>query len=85
MRTSVGSGDPSTRIDADADGAPDAAERDFAEDGRTLPSPTAPEPSTDAPRAGEPRDEAHEPAPDGPLESGRGQGRGPTTTETDPR
>lgn len=85
MRTSVGSGDPSTRIDADADGAPDAAERDFAEDGRTLPSPTAPEPSPDATTAGKPSQEVDKPAPDGPLESARGEGRGPTTTETDPR
>lgn len=85
MKTSVGSGDPSTHIDVDADGAPDAAERDFAEDGRTLPSPTAPEPPADAPTGGAPRDEADKPAPDGPLESGRGEGRGPTTTATDPR
>ncbi|MGE5866732.1 MAG: hypothetical protein ACM32J_16790 [Rhizobacter sp.] len=85
MKTSVGSDDPSHRVDADADGASDLAERDFAEDGRTLPSPTAPEPAADKPAPAEPREAADKPAPDGPMESGRGQGRGPTTTETDPR
>lgn len=86
MKTSVGADGPENQLDADADGAADAAERDFEEDGRTLPSPTADAPPADAePGAGMPEQAGKAaPAPDGPLASSRGQGRGPTTTDTDP-
>lgn len=85
MKTSVGADVPENQVDADADGASDIAERDFEEDGRTLPDPTADAPPADAKPDASPRERPDTaPAPDGPLASSRGQGRGPTTTDTDP-
>ncbi|ARN21003.1 hypothetical protein [Piscinibacter gummiphilus] len=64
MKSSIGTTTPDTEADRDADGVPDQAERDFAEDGRPAASRPVP-----PPKHGEPAN-----APDdGGLESSRPQ------------
>jgi len=65
VKSSIGTTTPDTDADRDVDGIPDQAERDFAEDGQSTPTPTG---RTPRPARGSTPDGAPD---DGGLESTR--------------